>query len=85
LNPSPAASALLASLALPTGAAAVWPTTRDGQVKLVVRLDRKYWERSKSIPQEFEGFSVVVEPNQPLAAQFSASGERHSLPKTFQH
>lgn len=85
MNPSPAASALLASLSLPAGAATVWPTTRDGQTKLVVKLDRRFWERSNSIPGEFEGFVVVIEANAPVTAQLQAPVEWQTRPKSFGH
>ena len=69
LNPSSAAQSLLSSISLPVGAVTVWPTTRDGQIKLVVRLDLRFWDYSKNIPVEFEGFDVIIEPNRPLSAQ----------------
>lgn len=69
MKPSPAANALLVSLSLPPGAAVIWPATRDGQTKLVVRLNNQFWDRSKGIPSQFEGYSVIVEPNQPVSAQ----------------
>jgi hypothetical protein len=72
LEPSSAASALLASLSLPAGVATVWPSTRDGQMKLVVRLERPYWPLARSIPLEFEGYPVDVEPNRPVPAQDGA-------------
>lgn len=74
VKPSPAASALLKTLALPPGTVAVWPTTRDGQIKLVVKLDQRYWLESKKFPSMFEGFSVIVEPYQSLPAQTSFRG-----------
>ena len=73
MKPSPAASALLASLSLPPGAAVIWPAMRDGQTKLIVRLSKQFWDRSARIPVQFEGYSVVVELNQSLAAQASTT------------
>lgn len=69
MEPSSAASALLATLSLPVGVATVWPSTRDGQMTLVVRLERPYWPLARGIPLEFEGYPVAVEPNRPVPAQ----------------
>lgn len=73
MKPSPAANALLASLSLPPGAAVIWPAMRDGQTKLIVRLSKQFWDRSARIPEQFEGYSVIVELNQSLAAQASTA------------
>ena len=73
MKPSPAATALLASLSLPPGAAVIWPAMRDGQTKLIVRLSKQFWDRSAQIPEQFEGYSVIVEMNQPLTAQASTA------------
>ena len=85
MKPSPAASALLASLSLPPGAAVIWPTTLDGQVKLVVKLDKRFWDRSKGIPSEFEGYSVIVEPNHPVSEQAPSAATWPSIPGAIRH
>lgn len=85
LSPTLAASALLSLLSLPAGAATVWPTTRDGQVKLVVKLDKRFWDRKKDVPIEFEGFSVVVEPSVSISAQSQARHDWTTGPATIRH
>lgn len=87
MKPSPAANALFVSLSLPPGAAVIWPATRDGQTKLVVRLNNHFWYRSKEIPSQFEGYPVIVEPNQPVSAQnlVSESPAWHALPGSRAH
>ena len=71
MKPSLAAATLLSNISLPDGVAVVWPVTRSGKIMLVVKLDDRYWEQSKLIPVEFEGFEVIVEPNKALPAQIS--------------
>jgi hypothetical protein len=69
LKPSPAAVLLLASLSLPRGAATVWPSTKNGVTRLIIQLDRRYLDRSKLFPKQFQTYEVVVEPKQAVTAQ----------------
>ena len=73
MTPSTAAQSLLASLALPAGAASVWPLSRGGLPALVVKLDKRYWDRRSKIPASYEGYVVIVEPSVSLSAQRSFS------------
>lgn len=69
MTASQSASALLRTLGLPRGSAAVWPVTRDGAVALVVRLDPALMARMPDLPKSFEGYRVLVEPNKPIGTQ----------------
>jgi hypothetical protein len=62
MTPSAAALSLFNQLPLPAGTVTVWPLTIDGQIKLVVTLDKRYWNKIKQMPTTYEGFNVVVEP-----------------------
>ena len=71
MTPSAAALSLFNSLPLPAGTVAVLPSTVDGQVTLVVTVDRRYWDRLSQIPKTHEGFAVVVEPPKLLFPQIA--------------
>ncbi|MCL4525183.1 MAG: hypothetical protein M1492_01565 [Gammaproteobacteria bacterium] len=70
MTPSSAANELLKSLPFPSGAVVIWPVTRNGQIALSVRLNSQYGDKAHIIPKKFAGYSIFVESNQPLSAQF---------------
>ena len=61
MTPSAAAKELLESLPFLKGRATVWPLTRDGELKLVIKLDHQYRYSLENIPKNFQGFSVTIE------------------------
>ena len=69
MTASQSASALLRALDLPRGSAAVWPVTRDGAVALVVRVDPQLVAKMPKVPASFQGYRVLIEPNNPIGTQ----------------
>jgi len=68
VSASQSAQQLLQVLRLPAHAVTVWPTTREGEVRLVVRVTASETLNRADVPATFNGYRVVVERGGPISA-----------------